>query len=153
MKSSQAVVAIERHASDLGLLFLRVTGSVLLMYVHGLPKLLHYSSELPKIEDPFHMGRSLTIAYAIFAEVVCPLFMIAGIGTRLAALPVFVLTVIALLFVHPEWSVAEGQFAWWILIVFGTIAIAGPGRWALRTPLRSRPGTETETGPGTGTGR
>jgi putative oxidoreductase len=138
MKSSDTSTSIEGHAADIGLLFLRVTGSVLLMYVHGLPKLLHYSSELPKIEDPFHMGQSLTIAYAIFAEVVCPLFMIAGIGTRLAALPVFALTIIALLFVHPQWSVAEGQFAWWILIVFGAIALAGPGRWVLWTPSRSR---------------
>lgn len=138
MKSSDAMASLERRTLDIGLLFLRVTGSILLMYVHGLPKLLHYASEMPKIEDPFHIGRTLTIAYAIFAEVICPLFMIAGIGTRLAALPVFALTVIALLFVHPEWSVAQGQFAWWILIVFGTIALAGPGRWVLWTPSRWR---------------
>ena len=137
MRNSDAMTSGERRALDIGLLFLRVSGSVLLMYVHGLPKLLHYASEMPKIEDPFHIGQTLTITYAIFAEVVCPLFMIAGIGARLAALPVLALTVIALLFVHPEWSVAEGQFAWWILIVFGTITIAGPGRWVLWAPSRS----------------
>ena len=41
---------------DLGLFFLRLTGSLLLLYVHGLPKVLHFSEELTRIEDPFRFG-------------------------------------------------------------------------------------------------
>lgn len=41
---------------DLGLFFLRLTGSLLLLYVHGLPKVLHFSDELTRIEDPFGFG-------------------------------------------------------------------------------------------------
>ena len=31
---------------DVGLLFARVTGALLVLHVHGLPKLLHFSDEL-----------------------------------------------------------------------------------------------------------
>jgi len=41
---------------DAGLFFLRLTGSLLLLYVHGLPKVLHFSQELAHIEDPFGLG-------------------------------------------------------------------------------------------------
>jgi len=40
-------------------------------------------------------------------------------------------TMIALLFVHRDWSLAQGQFAWMLLILFGTIAISGPGRYTV----------------------
>ncbi|QCP53631.1 DoxX family protein [Trinickia violacea] len=119
------------NSTDLGLLFLRVGASVLLLIVHGLPKIRHYAAQAAAIEDPFHFGKKLTIAFAIFAEVVCPLFVLAGFATRPAALPVMIVTAIALLRVHPEWTVEQGQFAWMLLILFGTIAIAGPGRYTL----------------------
>lgn len=95
--------ASARMAVDLGLLFLRVSASLLLLVVHGLPKLVHYTAEAAAIEDPFHLGRTLSILFAIFAEVVCPIFMIVGLWPRLAALPVMIITVVALVFVHPDW--------------------------------------------------
>jgi len=42
-----------------------------------------------------------------------------------------VLTAIALVRVHPEWTPQQAQFAWMLLVLFGTIAIAGPGRYTL----------------------
>jgi putative oxidoreductase len=122
---------VAANSTDIGLLYLRVCASVLVLIVHGLPKVGHYQREAAVIEDPFHLGKKLTIAFAIFAEVICPVLMIAGIGTRLSALPVMIVTAIALLRVHPEWRIDQAQFAWMLLILFGTIAIAGPGRYAL----------------------
>jgi putative oxidoreductase len=118
-------------APDAALLFLRVTASVLVLAVHGLPKALHYTSQLEAIEDPLHLGKTLTLGCAIFAEVVCPLLMIAGIATRLAALPVMLVSVIALGLVHREWTLDQGQFAWMLLIMFGTVAIGGAGRYRI----------------------
>ncbi|WP_114811646.1 DoxX family protein [Paraburkholderia kururiensis] len=126
---------VAANATDIALLFLRVTASVLLLIVHGLPKVQHYASQAAAIEDPFHLGKHLSIAFAIFAEVVCPVLVIAGFAARLAALPVMVVTVIALLFVHPEWTAEQAQFAWMLLILFGTIAIGGAGRYSLAALL------------------
>lgn len=67
---------------DPGLFFLRLTGSLLLLYVHGLPKVLHFSEELTRIEDPFGFGPYASLIPAIVAEVICPLLIVAGVYTR-----------------------------------------------------------------------
>lgn len=121
----------DERAQDFGLLFLRVTGGVFLLWVHGLPKLLNFSAQLQVIEDPFHLGANVTLMLAIFAEVLCPLLIIAGVLVRLACLPILAVLLIALLVVHAQWSLDEGQFGWLLLIVFTSLLIAGPGRLAL----------------------
>lgn len=121
----------DARARDLGLLFLRVSAGLFLLWVHGLPKLLDYSAQLQRIEDPFRLGANLTLMLAIFAEVLCPLLIVAGVAVRLACLPILAVLLVALLVVHPQWSLAEGQFAWLLLILFSSIFIAGPGRLAL----------------------
>jgi len=120
-----------RYPVDIGLLYLRVAASLLVLAVHGLPKVMHYSREAAAIEDPFHLGKTLSISFAIFAEVICPPLMILGIGARLAAIPILVVTMIALLFVHRDWSLAQSQFAWMLLILFGTIVLSGAGRYTV----------------------
>jgi putative oxidoreductase len=124
----------DEPARDAGLLFLRVAGGLFLLWVHGLPKLLDFTAQLQLIEDPFHLGAHLTLILAIFAEVVCPLLLVAGVLARLACLPILFVLLVALLVVHPQWSVAEGQFGWLLLILFTTVFIAGPGRLVI--PVR-----------------
>ncbi|ANI61173.1 putative oxidoreductase [Pseudomonas sp. PvR086] len=125
----------DEQARDVGLLFLRVSGGLFLLWVHGLPKLLDFSAQLQLIEDPFHLGAHLTLSLAIFAEVLCPLLIVAGVLARLACLPILFVLLVALLVVHPQWSVAEGQFGWLLLIIFTSVFIAGPGRLALNVRL------------------
>jgi len=125
----------DERARDAGLLFLRVSGGLFLLWVHGLPKLLNFNAQLQQIEDPFHLGAHLTLCLAIFAEVLCPLLIVAGVLARLACLPILFVLLVALLVVHPQWSVAEGQFGWLLLILFATVFIAGPGRLALNVRL------------------
>ncbi|MBS1204128.1 MAG: LysR family transcriptional regulator [Proteobacteria bacterium] len=117
---------------DAGLFFLRLTGSLLLLYVHGLPKVFHFSEELTRIEDPFGLGPYMSLLPAIFAEVCCPLFIIAGVATRLACLPIIGVLLVAMLAVHADWSIAEGQFGWLLLIIFTTLLLTGPGNWRIR---------------------
>ena len=121
----------DERAQDIGLFFLRVSGGLFLLWVHGLPKLLNYNAQLQVIEDPFHLGANVTLMLAIFAEVLCPLLIIAGVLVRLACLPVLSVLWIALLVVHPQWSLEEGQFGGLLLILFTSLFIAGPGRLAL----------------------
>ncbi|CRM75444.1 MULTISPECIES: DoxX family protein [Pseudomonas] len=118
----------EPKQQDLGLLFLRGSGALFLLWVHGLPKLLNYSAQLQLIEDPFHLGAHITLLLAIFAEVLCPLLIIAGVLVRLACLPILAVLLIAMLVVHPEWTLLEGQFGWLLLIIFSSVLVAGPGR-------------------------
>lgn len=117
-----------------GLLFLRVSAALLLLQIHGLPKLLNWSTELQRIEDPFGLGATLTLAMAVFAEVICPVLLILGVFARLACLPVLAVLGVALVVVHPEWSLEEAQFAWLFTVLYAGLAITGPGAWAIKTP-------------------
>jgi putative oxidoreductase len=121
----------ESRNQNLGLLLLRVSGALFLLWVHGLPKLLNYSEQLKLIEDPFHLGAHVTLLLAIFAEVLCPLLIITGVLVRLACLPILAVLLIAMVVVHPEWTLFEGQFGWLLLIIFTSVLIAGPGRLSL----------------------
>ncbi|HEN8801538.1 TPA: DoxX family protein, partial [Pseudomonas putida] len=114
-----------------GLLFMRVMAAVLLLSIHGLPKLLHWSDELQRIEDPFGLGPSLTLGVAVFAEVVCPLLLLLGVAARLACLPVLAVLLVALVVVHPDWTLEQGQFAWLLVALYGGLAVTGPGGYSV----------------------
>jgi len=120
---------------DIGLLYARLAGAALLLWVHGLPKLLHWQHELANIEDPLHLGGGVTLACALFAEVVCPVLVAIGLFTRLASLPVLFLLLVSMVLVHPDWTIADGQFGWLLIIVFGTLALGGGGRFSVDAKL------------------
>ncbi len=117
-----------------GLLFIRVSAALLLLQIHGLPKLLNWSTELQRIEDPFGLGAPLTLAMAVFAEVLCPLLLILGVFARLACLPVLAVLGIALVVVHPTWTLEQAQFAWLFAVLYAGLAITGPGAWVIKAP-------------------
>jgi len=121
----------ESRHQDLGLLFLRASGALFLLWVHGVPKVLNYNEQLQLIEDPFHLGAHVTLLLAIFAEVLCPVLIVAGVWVRLACLPILAVLLIAMVVVHPQWTVFEGQFGWLLLIIITSVLIAGPGRFTL----------------------
>ncbi|MBV4540550.1 DoxX family protein [Pseudomonas vlassakiae] len=114
-----------------GLLFMRVMAAGLLFSIHGLPKLLDWSGELQRIEDPFGLGAPLTLGLAVFAEVVCPVLLVLGVVARLACLPVLAVLLVALVVVHPEWSLEHGQFAWLLVALYGGLALTGPGLYSV----------------------
>lgn len=132
--ANAATTHLSAGPSDWGLLFLRASGALLLLWVHGLPKLLGFSQELNLIEDPLRLGAMPTLLLAIFAEVACPLLILSGTLVRLACLPILAVLLVSLLLVHPEWSIAEGQFAWLLLSIFTTLLISGPGSLAWPVP-------------------
>lgn len=126
--------SLAERSGDAGLFFLRVAGSFMLAYVHGWPKVMNYAHELTVIEDPFGFGAHFSLWCALIAEVVCPLFIMAGISTRLACLPIIAVLLVSMLVVHPGWTIAQGQFGWLLLVIFVAIALCGPGRWRLPLP-------------------
>jgi putative oxidoreductase len=121
------------------LLYMRVSAALLLLIVHGLPKVLNWQTELGLIEDPLNLGARLTLSLAVFAEVICALLIAIGVCTRLACLPILAVLVVSVVLVHPEWSLAEGQFAWLMIILFGGLAIAGPGPFRVALLQRLSP--------------
>ncbi len=124
-------------AGHIGLLVLRV-GIGCFMLVHGWQKLSGFSQMADKFPDPIGMGSQLSLISAIGAEVGCSLLLIAGIGTRLAAVPLAFTMVVAHFVVHANDPWQTKELAALYLMIYVAIMLMGPGRFSLDELLWSK---------------
>ena len=116
---------------DLGLLFLRV-GAGGLMLTHGTPKLFNlFGSEEIVFADPFGLGEGITLALAVFAEFICSILVILGLGTRLAVIPLILTMLTAALIIHAADPFQRKEMAIIYLLIFTVLLITGAGKHSL----------------------
>jgi putative oxidoreductase len=102
------------------------------MLTHGIPKLLNFSQIveagmfLPVLGSPL-LGLSL----AIFAEVLMSVFLIAGLFTRISALPLIVTMLVAAFVAHAGDPFSSKEPALLFLFPYIAILLAGPGKYSL----------------------
>lgn len=118
-------------SSDSGRLILRVTFSVLMIWLHGIPKIQNLFSDEPQFASILGMGVVVSLILATLTETVFPLLIIIGYQTRLAAIPVIITMIVAAFVYHggDPWPVREKP----LMYLFGFIAIAllGAGRYSI----------------------
>ncbi|HAC80460.1 MAG: DoxX family protein [Candidatus Binatia bacterium] len=83
----------------LGLLVLRLAVGGM-MLTHGLPKLQRLLEKPDQFPDPIGLGPEVTLAFAVFSEVICAVLIIAGAATRLAAIPLLITMLVAAFVTH-----------------------------------------------------
>jgi putative oxidoreductase len=115
---------------DLGLLFLRVAASSMLLS-HGIPKLLSFSANYATFADPLHVTPPVSLALTIFAEVFCSTAVLVGFMTQWAAIPVAFSMFVAASIVHIEDPWSKKEFALMYFICFATLAITGGGNFSM----------------------
>ena len=116
---------------DLGLLILRI-GAGALILTHGTPKLITlFGSEEIAFADPFGMGMGITLAFAVFAEFICSILVILGLGTRLAAIPLIITMLTAAVIIHASDPFQRKEMALIYLLVFTVLLITGAGKHSL----------------------
>ena len=115
-------------ATDLALLIARI-GVAALMLTHGIPKLLMLFSGAP-VQFPPVMGLSgeACLAVAVFAEVVCSIFLLAGFATRLGVIPLAVTMLVAVLLIHSADPFVKQEPAIQYLLVYLVLLFAGSGK-------------------------
>jgi len=70
------------------------------MAAHGWPKVVKLVSGDHAWVDPLGIGESASLAATAFGEFLCPLFVIVGLFTRAATVPVMLTMLVGLLFQH-----------------------------------------------------
>lgn len=111
----------------IGLLLTRI-GFSALMLTHGIPKLLRLFEGDFSFGDPLGIGATTSFFLAVFAEAICPLLIIIGYKTRLAAIPVIITMAVAAFIVHAADDFATKEKAILYLIAFLGITLLGPGK-------------------------
>ncbi|MEZ6080434.1 MAG: DoxX family protein [Pirellulaceae bacterium] len=99
LTGEQFMLKNKKTLASAGLLLLRVAFGCF-MLVHGWQEAFRIQRDGRQVPDPIGMGSGLSLVLAIAAEVGCSLLLIAGFGTRLAAVPLAFLMIVALFVVH-----------------------------------------------------
>lgn len=116
---------------DLALLILRVMVGAL-MLTHGYGKFLKLFGEGPlQFGDPLGLGVTLSLVLAVFAEVFCSLFLMVGIATRLATIPLIITMMVAAFIVHAEDAFRVKEMALLYLLIYVTLLLAGAGKYSI----------------------
>ena len=110
-----------------GLLVLRLGMGILLAH-HGYDKLIHFNTFKPMFTNFMGIGQSASLSLAIFAEFFCSLFVIIGLFTRLACIPIIILLCVIIFKVTGQDYFGKAEAATLYLSGFLAILFAGPGR-------------------------
>ncbi|ANE49200.1 DoxX family protein [Flavisolibacter tropicus] len=116
---------------DVALLLARVAIAIM-MLTHGLPKMVHLFSGDP-IQFPAVMGMSpeVSLGLTVFAEVICSILLLVGFTTRLAAIPLMITMLVAVLVIHSADAFAQKEMALHYLVAYIVLFIAGSGKYSI----------------------
>lgn len=109
------------------LLILRLGAGILIMH-HGYDKLIHFASYKTKFMDLLGIGPTASLSLVVFAEFFCGLFIIIGLFTRLAAIPLIITMCVALFSAQHGDFFGKGEAATLYLIAFIVLLFTGPGK-------------------------
>ena len=119
------------NAFSFAVLVLRIGAGVAMMINHGLDKLMHFAQKAPRFADPFHIGSTTSLSLVVFAEFFCAAFIILGLFTRLACIPLIVAMSVALFSAHKGEFFGVGESAGIFLSCFVALLFLGPGKVSL----------------------
>lgn len=114
-------------AFSTAMLVLRL-GLGVLMMMHGYDKLVHFAKYQPDFMNFLGIGKTMSLALVVFAEFFCSIFLILGLFTRLATIPLIIATCVMVFMVHNGDVFGKGETATLYLISYIVILFVGPGR-------------------------
>jgi putative oxidoreductase len=113
------------------LLVLRV-GIASFMIVHGYQKLgwLMAGGEI-QFGDPMGVGMAASLYLTVFAEFFCSIFLLLGLGTRLAVIPLIITMIVAVFIVHAPDGFDKKEIGLHYLLVYVFLLVSGPGKYSV----------------------
>ena len=114
-------------AFNAAILFLRL-GVGILMMMHGYDKLIHFSTLKDQFMNFLGMGSTISLSLVVFAEFFCSLFLIIGLFTRLAAIPLIISCSVALFKAHNGEVFDSGEKITLFLTGFVVLLFVGAGK-------------------------
>ncbi len=124
-------ININPKGIDLVILITRITAAVL-MLSHGLPKLgMLFSGNGSQFPAVLGMSSEISLLLAVFAEVVCSIFILFGFGTRLAVVPLVITMLVAVLYIHAADPFAKQEPGIQFLILYVILFVTGSGKYSI----------------------
>lgn len=121
--------------TDLAVLFLRIVIGVL-MLTHGIPKLISLVSGDIQFPGLFGLSPALSLALTVFAEVICSVLILFGLGTRLATIPLMFTMLVAVFYIHAADPLATKEVAILYLLAYVILFFTGSGKYSVENLKR-----------------
>lgn len=113
---------------NMAILLLRITAGAF-MLTHGLGKFsLLFGDEAIQFPDPIGVGAAASLALAVFSEVLCSLFLILGIATRLSSIPLIITMLVAAFIVHSSDGFGKQELPLLYAVVYIALVVTGSGK-------------------------
>ena len=116
---------------DIALLFLRIFIGSFMLFGHGWSKLTAFGEYFHSFSDPLGLGPEISYILTVGAEVLCSVFIILGLFTRFATIPLAITMIVAAFVILKNESWNDKEFALLYLIPYITLFIAGPGKYSV----------------------
>ena len=119
---------------DLALLLLRIACAFMLL--HGWGKFTDFSDGVADWPDPFHVGPAASKGLTVFAELFCTIFVVIGLFTRFALIPLIICMLVIIFIVHSGDPFGDKESAYIYLLMYLSVLLAGPGKYSVDRMLR-----------------
>jgi putative oxidoreductase len=113
---------------NFSMLLLRVVFGLLIIIKHGYFKLQNFSTIQNNFYNFLGLGMKTSLVLSIFAEVLCALFVVLGLFTRFAAIPLVITMLVAIFGANTDKPLLESELALLYLGAFSTLVFCGPGK-------------------------
>lgn len=123
--------------NDIGLLILRVVPASFMLFSHGLGKLMGFSQMMNSFPDPIGLGSSVALSLAVFAEFFCCIFLILGVATRLASVPLVITMVVAAAVIHASDPWGKKEFPLLYGVCFLVLIFTGGGKYGVGNYIKA----------------
>lgn len=126
------------NSTGIALLLARI-GIAALMLTHGIPKMMTLFSGAP-VQFPPVMGLTpeISLGLAVFAEVVCSIFLLAGYATRFATIPLIITMLVAALLIHSADPFGKQELPLLYSLVYVALLFLGSGKYSVDYLIQSK---------------
>ncbi len=114
-------------AFSTAMLALRV-GLGILMLMHGYDKLVHFAKYQGDFLNFMGIGTTMSLALTVFAEFFCSLFLILGLFTRLACIPLIIVALVIIFKASDGNPFGKAELPSLYLVGYIVLFLVGPGR-------------------------
>ena len=123
---------------DAGILFLRFGPGFIMAYTHGYDKLTHFAEYSKDFYNFLGLGNSISLGLTVFAEFLCSILIVLGLGTRMVSIPLIITMMVIVFDLNAGKEIYKFETPLLYMMIFVVLMITGAGKYSLDYKLFSK---------------